>query len=1075
MLFFGAALYSCPFEEDMENYSDIVARSCVCVTLFCSLLIQAHGGSGFDVILILVSVATTLWFLYTLDLKELVFKHFFLVLQLHAQSKASTYDLAKIKKLPTRTVMEIVKSPIQFHVLSAAQKIYFATERKEAFFAAGKRYKGLSDIGVSWLDLQQMGFSVDSLRKLGFTTDDLMKVDMQLDDMGDRSDILKMYTDVLAERTKTLGANHKSTLEALYNLGNLYKDMGEHNLGMEHLRRCLVLQKKEFGRSDNDTLKTQQCVAEYYLFLNKPSDALELLQPCMTARNEEVNSNGGEPTDESLDCMRALGAVQLKLGFANQALTTLETRYITVVRQTLLAKRRADHPCTLAARLEYATALAECGCYTSVPKLNLQAVMNRQKTIYGTDNVQTLDFMFQYAELLSKMGRSNESNALHMDCVSEKAATMGPYHTSTIKSKFALAGSLFELGRPLEVESLNLDDGLADQKVRLGVNHPSTILSQVKLGGLCVSTNKLPEALEYFQTCVAARTKALGKSHELTLGIQNNVATVYEFLSRWKEAKDLYEETLGLMEENCGKVHLATIALRLNYALLVQRMGDLEKSRGMYSDIQKDCETTYGKSHPRTLHAWDNLGALLMIEEKFQEALDIFEATMELKAEQYQESHPLMISGLENVAACKNRVGLATNNIQLRSDSFALSNRVVEIREKAIGPMHPETIKARVSMAIPLAEFGNLQDALNIVTLAIRHTSANSGSGCAAVQEYYSIVGYIYCLASRWDECLKYTNLAIAGTIKLNGEKHYTVKTLLQRKAQFLQLAGRNVEAAQVTAFAESIKGDAGGQGGGLVNAGGEEDSTTVSPMQQQLQSELQETFKGDAECMKLLQEMAALAQSGKADKAVKQLPTLLKAIETIQDGNNVLLSINLSALLLNGQKPQEACLLMQKVYPILKDNFRENLDLFVPGLDMMGKAYAYAGQVPAALPFLEEAITISRKRSTPGTPNPILESSEQLLVQLYGSLQQFDKAIQFYTEQFDFYKAALGEASEPAITAVNNRAQYYFTIKDFPKAKVDHLETVRLLTVLQGANHPETIQSIEAFKAMYQQHGQVW
>jgi hypothetical protein len=64
----------------------------------------------------------------------------------------------------------------------------------------------------------------------------------------------------------------------------------------------------------------------------------------------------------------------------------------------------------------------------------------------------------------------SEKTALHLDCVSEKTATLGPNHTSTITSKFALAGSFIEMGQPLEVEKLGLEDCLLDKKTRLGVS-----------------------------------------------------------------------------------------------------------------------------------------------------------------------------------------------------------------------------------------------------------------------------------------------------------------------------------------------------------------------------------------------------------------------------------------------------------------------------------------------------------------------------------------------------------------------------------------------------------------------------
>jgi tetratricopeptide (TPR) repeat protein len=562
LVFLLVTVWASPYEDDMETYSDIIGRGCVCLTLILGLSIQSSGSSGADIGLILISCVTTLWFLYTLDLKEILLSRFFLLLQLYAQAKASGYNKGRIRKLPKNLVRHIANSPIEFHVLSAAQKIHFATMRKEDFFG-GKRIKELPDLGVTWLDLQQMGFTCASLRALGFSTDELMGVDKELDDMGDRSDIQQLHEDVYSERVKSLGAYDRATLQAQFDLAVLFKDMGEHVRGLELMQKCYKDRAEHLGTDDEDTLVTQQAIGEYFVYLNRAADGVELLQACLAARTDK-----GAESPESLDCMRALGQCLRALSLTGEAMKLLETRYLTVVQQTVGDKKRKDHPCTLPSRLDYATCLAESGCYPAVVPLKLKAIMNRQKTMYGAGDPATLKLMDQYAELLHKMGAHNESMAAHKECVSEKAATLGPNHTSTVFSKFALAGSLLLLGRNTEIERLQLDACLAHQETTLGETHPSTISSSVKLAALYMTMNKNQEALDLFRHCHAVRVKSLGKDHELTLGVASNLAATLESMEKYQEAKELYETTLAIAEEKFGKAHLLTTALLLNLGLL---------------------------------------------------------------------------------------------------------------------------------------------------------------------------------------------------------------------------------------------------------------------------------------------------------------------------------------------------------------------------------------------------------------------------------------------------------------------------------------------------------------------------
>lgn len=1069
MFFFVIALLHRPYEDDMENYSDIIARLTVCLTLMLGLIVQGSGSSqGIGVGLIIISCITTIWFLYTLDVKEILLSRFFLLLQLYAQAKASRYTKNAILKMDAKRVRRIADSPIEFFVLSAVQRIHFATLRKDAFFG-GKRIKELADLDVTWLDLQQMGHTCVSLRALGFSVDELMAVDAQLDDMGDRSDIQKFYEDVYNERKATLGEEDRSTVEALHLLGVLFKDMGEHVRGLEHLTRCFKLRYKLFGEDDEDTLVSRQVLGEYYVLLGRSSDGIEHLQACF-----DIRKKSGEDTPEVLDCMRALGKCMVAVGLTTDALKLLEERYVIVVKQTMDEKMRRDHPRTLPARLDYATALAESGCYTSVPALKLHAIMNRQKTIYGADDPTTLKLMDQYAELLTKMGRTHQARDQLLECVSEKAATLGPTHSGTIFSKFALAGAYIELGHHMEVEKLQLEACLHEQETRLGETHPSTISSMVKLAAIYNLINRDKEALELFKTVHAVRCKVLGKDHELTLGVANNIAGVYISLERYQEGKNIYEETLELAEARLGKSHLISTAIQLNLGQVFQATGNLEKAMTMYKDTLALCTEAYGDKHPRSLLALESIGCVYILEKRWQEAHDVFEKNMALKSGIYEESHPLSLATLENIASCKKWLGQ-------KPQALAMNQKLCKLREASVGPKHVLAVKARVNLAIVMAELGDLGEAIRITIAAVQDSIATLGPAAANVQEYLGVLGYFYGLAGYWDDGIRYTNMSLTGTIKLYGEYHFQVKALLERKVWLLTNAGRTSEAAQVQAIIDAIPKDgavAGGGGSGNVSAkaveGDAVGTEVLSPLQRQLQQEAAAHDQAENQIVdKVKQLMTALSQGAVDHAAISNL--LNDDVPNVQKTETLLIVVNLAAMLMNAQQPAVALQIMTKVYPVVQANFSKRDEIVLPSMSMLGMAMAYGGNVEGAIPVLEEYCSRAMKALVPGTPNPTLDASQNLLMQLYGSLKKFDKIIAFFTAQFEHFRDTQGEASEAAITAINNRAQYHFALSNIDAARADHKEVIRLLVVLQGADHPETVQSVEGFKALYASKGLIY
>lgn len=1082
MVFFAVALLHRPYEEDMENYSDIIARLCVCLTLMLGLIVQGSGnGAGIGVGLIIISCITTLWFLYTLDVKEILLSKFFLLLQLYAQAKASRYTKAVIMKMPARLVRRVADSPIEFHVLSAVQRIHFATLRKDDFFG-GKRITELADLEVTWLDLQQMDHTCVTLRALGFSVEELMNVDAQLDDMGDRSDLQKFYEDVYNERKASLGENDRSTLEALHHLSVLFKDMGEHVLGLEHVLRCYKLRSKLFGEDDEDTLVSKQVLGEYYLLLNRASDAVEYLQTVYSIRKA-----AGAESPETLDVMRALGKAFLAVGMAMEGLKILEERYVIVVRQTADDKLRRDHPRTLTARLDYATALAECGRYTFIPSLNLHAILNRQKTIHGSDDPTTLALMDQYAELMTKIGNTERAKELHQESVSEKAATLGPNHTGTIKSKFALAAAYIELGRHMEMEKLQLAACLDDQDTRLGETHPSTLSSSVKLAALYHITNRDKEALELYKMVHDVRLKSLGKDHELTLGVNNNIAMVYIAMGRFQEGKDLYEETLALLQQTLGKSHLMTTAVLLNLGQVYQTTGNLDKALTMYKETLTLCTEAYGDKHPRSLLALESIGCVYLIQDRWAEALEVFEQNKALKVGVYEETHPLSLCTLENIGSCKSRLGF-------KAEALAIFQRLVQLKEAGVGVKHPEAIKARVNMAIVMAELGNPAEAIRLIVAAIQDTTAALGPASATVQEYLGVVGYLYGLVGQWDEAIRLTNMSLVGNIKIYGEYHQTVKALLERKVWMLTSCGRTAEAAQVSAILAAIpaEGSAAGGGGsanvsaksasspGAAAAAGDSEtddqSTTLSPLQQQLQAETASDKNAQDVIQAKVERVLSLVSAGQIEGAMPTIGEIINVdIHNVREPKTLLLVVNLAAVIVNCQQPALALQMMNAVHPIMEANYSTYDEVYLPSLSMLGNCMFYSRDFAGATSALEKYSARAMKAQAPGTPNPTLTYSQDLLVKAYGLTQQFDKIIAFYTAQFEHYRDTEGEASEAAITAINNRAQYHFMLANYEASRADHKEVIRLLIVLQGEDHPETIQSVEGFKALYASKGLVY
>lgn len=774
VVFFVYTLVSRPYNGDVENYSDIVSRGCSTITLVLAIVISATNVSAslVSAVMICVSLIGTLWFLYTLDIMEMMFSKFCLLLQLHAQAKSKQYNSQNISRLSGKQVQRITDSPIEFYVLSAAQKINFAVLRKNEFFHGGA-INSMADLGITWLDLQQAGYNVSSMRAFGFTDDELIRVDAQLDDMGDRTDIKRLFVDVFSHRKELFGESHRDTLQSMHVLGTFYRDMGEHVIAMSTLKDCFALRSSAFGADDVDTLSSQLYIGEYCTFLGNPSEGVLYLEQCFEARMRTL----GHRHRDTIDTMRALARNKRELNLSKESVALLKRMLSAVTANAVEGNLRSDHPCTLEARIEYADALLDAGRIAAVDELHLKSVMNRQKTLYGVESRTTLALMDRLSEIYSKQGLVYEALYLNLESVSEKTATLGPHHSSTVGSTFQLANSYVELGRLKALENLKLEEIISVLEHNLSPTHPTTISSMVKLGGLYSVLGRYPEAIAVMQTCYERRCATLGATHELTLGVANNIAVQWDHMGKRQEALQLYQSTLTLTVEKLGETHLNSLGMTLNMASAIQNLGDLETALKLYTKVYNTGCEHYTKTHPMTLNASNAISSIHMLKNEWQQASDLLEENLKVMLQIQEETHPHCLGALDSLATCKKYLGKM-------DESLSYHEKNCELRVANHGRLHVDTIRAFASKAVLLAEIERGDEAMNIIDKCIRDGSASLGPTHPTVVEFLSIKAHVYVNLNDYQRGLEWMEktLEMYRTELKLGEDHFKVKGTIQKR-----------------------------------------------------------------------------------------------------------------------------------------------------------------------------------------------------------------------------------------------------------------------------------------------------
>jgi tetratricopeptide (TPR) repeat protein len=450
----------------------------------------------------------------------------------------------------------------------------------------------------------------------------------------------KEYQDRVAES----GLNEE-TLTLLYRLGNLYRELGEHGAGMNYLTLCYNSRSAALGPSHADTVASMRCLGTYHTLFGRANAPLgtQLLRGAYSLYKN--NPTFGPTHELTLDCMADLGDNLLVAGRVRESLAILKERLDIAISLVPKDKEKADkwylgknlgrkqrqqnqepataeldsggwypgkfvgkgrpglswpkpaeHPSTLAARLDYAVALATAGSRQAVEGLNLGDVVYRQITDFGAGAPETLGLMDKYAALLQLQGNHREATMVCKEIVRERSAVLGPHHRDTLRSKFVLAASYVEMAQWMDVAALELEHSLQLLEQSLGGAHPDTVSSRMKLGGLLYQQAHFARALQCFEQCYEHRCASLGDTHVLTLGAANNIGAVLASMGRATEGRSILERTLHAVTTAGGEDQPAAIGVMINLVNQLQSAGELSAAEQLMERATRVAERALGDS-----------------------------------------------------------------------------------------------------------------------------------------------------------------------------------------------------------------------------------------------------------------------------------------------------------------------------------------------------------------------------------------------------------------------------------------------------------------------------------------------
>jgi tetratricopeptide (TPR) repeat protein len=309
--------------------------------------------------------------------------------------------------------------------------------------------------------------------------------------LGKYGEAEAMHWQALSLATKTLSAEHPSTLISLNNLASLLHRQGKFKEAEAMHRQTLEGYIKTLGADHPSTLTSMNNLA---IVLDRQG------------KYEEAE---------------------------------------TMHRQTLegyINTLGADNPSTLTSMNNLAIVLDRQGKYKEAEAIHRQTLEGYIRTL-NIEHPSTLTSMNNLAIVLDRQGKYEEAETMHRQTLEGYIKTLSAEHPSTLTSMNNLALVLYNQGKYKEAEVIQ-QQTLSLKMKSLGANHPSTLTSMNNLASVLDSQGKYKEAEVIHRQTLSLTMKSLGAEHPSTISSMNNLANVLDSRGRHEEGEAMHRQAL---------------------------------------------------------------------------------------------------------------------------------------------------------------------------------------------------------------------------------------------------------------------------------------------------------------------------------------------------------------------------------------------------------------------------------------------------------------------------------------------------------------------------------------------------
>jgi tetratricopeptide (TPR) repeat protein/CHAT domain-containing protein len=426
-----------------------------------------------------------------------------------------------------------------------------------------------------------------------------------------------------------------------------------------------------------------------------------------------------------------------------------------------------------------------------------------------------------------------------------------------------------------------------------------------------------------------------------------------------------------------------------------------------------------------------------------------------------------------------NRQAIAAYRAGRTSEAIEIAQRALQIRERILGPSHPDYAQSLNNLARLYYAMGAYAKAEPLYRQALEIRRKALGEAHPDFAQSLNNLAGLYVSMGAYAKAEPLYRQALEIRRKALGEAHPDFATSLNNLATLYQLMGAYAKAEPLYRQALEIRkalGETNPDYADILNNLAElyktiGDNAKAEPIYRQ-SLEIRRKALGEAhpDYAQSLSNLAGLYFSmgdyAKAEPLYRQaLEIRQKALGEAHPDYAITLN-NLAQLYRTMGDYGKAEPLYRQSLEIRRKALGEAHPDYATSLNSLAFMYSTMGDYAKAEPLYRQALEIDRKAL--GVAHPDYATHLNNLAGLYFTMGDYARAEHLYRQVVEIYRKALGEAHADYANSLNNLAGLYSSMGDYGKAEPLHRQALEIRRKALGEAHPDYANSLNNLAELY-------